>query len=275
MIKKKYLSELSSDEKNSITKLIADCIQYERLELSPPDINGTDAFIYIYCELPDSREPDSILIAYDMDDYYEITAFTAPSKRCRGFFSSLFEEFINEHIESSICFYTDGDSYDAFMTLTVYDCEYAGTEHLMKLDKRPVCKLDEKLILKVANRADLEALAKIHSLAFDIDEAASNSFLANAFDTGETIWSIYYGNDDDPAGLAITSDQGTETCLYGLAIKPPLQGNGIGKAASAALCCQNLTFPITLHVTEENLAAYNIYRKLGFKTDQELMEYWY
>ena len=35
------------------------------------------------------------------------------------------------------------------------------------------------------------------------------------------------------------------------------------------------TFPVTLHVTEENEAAFKIYKGMGFVTTQELMEYWY
>ena len=61
-----------------------------------------------------------------------------------------------------------------------------------------------------------------------------------------------------------------------LAIHPEYQGKGYGRdAVNVLLQKPEITFPVTLHVTEENEAAFKIYKGMGFVTTQELMEYWY
>ena len=108
----------------------------------------------------------------------------------------------------------------------------------------------------------------------DMEKEDSIAFLEQSFDTGETIWCITANNTI--VGLVLTSIQPDQTNLYGLAIHPEYQRKGYGRDAVKVLLQKpEITFPVTLHVTEENEPAFKIYKNIGFVTTQELMEYWY
>ena len=198
------------------------------------------------------------LFCYDLEDYLEVSAFTSPAHRCQGAFTSLFQKLMEGYEETPVCFYPDGNSYDALMTMEVLDCEYSGTEHLMRLEKRPevagdasIAENNATVTLYPATKDDLLALVAVHSAAFDMEKEDSIAFLEQSFDTGETIWCIAAGGTI--VGLVLTSIQPDQTNLYGLAIHPEYQGKGYGRdAVNVLLQKPEITFPVTLHVTEEN-----------------------
>ncbi len=281
MIKIKEFTELTEKDKASIRELIDDCIRYEQLELAVPDLDEEDGIAYLYYQSSKNPKLISVLFCYDLEDYLEVSAFTSPAHRCQGAFTSLFQKLMEGYEETPVCFYPDGNSYDALMTMEVLDCEYSGTEHLMRLEKRPEVAVDASIAennatvtLYPATKDDLLALVAVHSAAFDMEKEDSIAFLEQSFDTGETIWCIAAGGTI--AGLVLTSIQPDQTNLYGLAIHPEYQKKGYGRDAVKVLLQKpDITFPVTLHVTEENEAAYKIYKNIGFVTTQELMEYWY
>lgn len=281
MIKIKEFTELTEKDKASIRELIDDCIRYEQLELAVPDLNEEDGTAYLYYQSSKNPKLISVLFCYDLEDYLEVSAFTSPAHRCQGAFTSLFQKLMEGYEETPVCFYPDGNSYDALMTMEVLDCEYSGTEHLMRLEKRPevavvaaIAENNTTVTIYPATKDDLLALVAVHSAAFDMEKEDSIAFLDQSFDTGETIWCITANNTI--VGLVLTSIQSDQTNLYGLAIHPEYQGKGYGRdAVNVLLQKPAITFPVTLHVTEENEAAFKIYKGMGFVTTQELMEYWY
>ena len=281
MIKIKEFTELTEKDKASIRELIDDCIRYEQLELAVPDLDEEDGTAYLYYQSSKNPKLISVLFCYDLEDYLEVSAFTSPAHRCQGAFTSLFQKLMEGYEETPVCFYPDGNSYDALMTMEVLDCEYSGTEHLMRLEHRPemagdaaIAENNATVTLYPATKDDLLALVAVHSAAFDMEKEDSIAFLEQSFDTGETIWCIAAGGII--VGLVLTSIQPDQTNLYGLAIHPEYQGKGYGRdAVNVLLQKPEITFPVTLHVTEENEAAFKIYKGIGFVTTQELMEYWY
>lgn len=281
MIKIKEFTELTEKDTASIRELIDDCIRYEQLELAVPDLNEEDGTAYLYYQSSKNPKLISVLFCYDLEDYLEVSAFTSPAHRCQGAFTTLFQKLMEGYEETPVCFYPDGNSYDALMTMEVLDCEYSGTEHLMRLEHKPEVAVDAAIAennttvtLYPATKDDLLALVAVHSAAFDMEKEDSIAFLEQSFDTGETIWCI--AAVGTIVGLVLTSIQPDQTNLYGLAIHPEYQKKGYGRDAVKVLLQKpEITFPVTLHVTEENEAAYKIYKGMGFVTTQELMEYWY
>ena len=74
----------------------------------------------------------------------------------------------------------------------------------------------------------------------------------------------------------MNGDMGLNYYIKDVVVRPEYQGKGYGRdAVNVLLQKPEITFPVTLHVTEENEAAFKIYKRMGFVTTQELMEYWY
>ena len=215
---------------------------------------------------------------YDLEDYLEVSAFTSPAHRCQGAFTSLFQKLMEGYEETPVCFYPDGNSYDALMTMEVLDCEYSGTEHLMRLEKdlKWLWMLQLQKIIPPLLFIRQQRMTYLHLSQFTVppsilEKEDSIAFLEQSFDTGETIWCITANNTI--VGLVLTSIQPDQTNLYGLAIHPEYQKKGYGRDAVKVLLQKpEITFPVTLHVTEENEAAFKIYKGMGFVTTQELME---
>ena len=286
MIDRKTASRLTPSEKSMILSLEEQCRQYEQLELSAPDLDDPEAEILMYFEEPRGNLV-SVLIAYDIGEALEVKAYTHPEKRSRGYFSALFETLLNEHEEVPVCFYTDGCSYDALSVLESIDAEYEGTEHILQLKNADDNDLSGPAVpeveIRTAGSSLFPALSRMHARAFDVEEEDSLSFLEAASVQGDLIQAffIHTGGQPECCGFAIlsTADDGSAasgTSLYGFTVDTEHQGQGIGTAAlQALLMMPNLSFPVTLQVTEENEAAWKLYRHAGFESVSELMEYWY
>ena len=277
--------------------MVKRCIEFEQLEIAPPDFTDPDAEVYLYIERKKAQKDSiqSVLIAYDLGESLEVTAFTAPERRCQGYFTSLFLKLIADHEDMPVCFYTDGCSYDALKTLEVIEAEYEGTEHVMSLQSTLDASAETSETVRIcpASAQDLPRLADIHSRAFGLEEDESLAFLEDVLSRGDSLFLFQVdteglNTDDhrdntspdlskaDAIGLCALSVSEGGTGLYGFCIDPKVQQKGYGRAALARLLgSAGITYPVTLHVSEENESAFRLYRKAGFVSVQELMEYWY
>ena len=161
---------------------------------------------------------------------------------------------------------TKFDTTDYKVKIAAEVKDFNAKDHM---DSRSARRMDP--FCQYAVTAAKEAL---EDSGIDMEKEDSIAFLEQSFDTEETIWCIAAGGTI--VGLVLTSIQPDQTNLYGLAIHPKYQGKGYGRdAVNVLLQKPEITFPVTLHVTEENEAAFKIYKGMGFVTTQELMEYWY
>ena len=273
--------------------MVKRCIEFEHLEIAPPDFTDPDADVYLYIERKKTQKDSirSVLIAYDLGESLEVTAFTDPERRCQGYFTSLFLKLIADHEDVPVCFYTDGCSYDALKTLEVIDAEYEGTEHVMSLKSTLDASAETSETVRIcpAGAQDLPRLADIHSRAFGLEEDESLAFLEDVLSRGDSLFLFRADTEgldtddhrdntkpDHVIGLCALSVSEGGTGLYGFCIDPDAQQKGYGTTALAGLLDgAGIRYPVTLHVTEENKAAFRLYSGAGFVSIQELMEYWY
>ena len=290
MIKKIPFSRLSKALTSQIEDLVSRCIDYEQLSLSQPDLSDPDGTAYLYYEQPKDKAPSSVLLSFPLGDYAcDVSAFTEPDKRCRGYFSALLEKLSQDIGEIPLCFYVDGYSYDALKTLEVIDAEYAGTEHIMQYTGqeaespekaeagpgRDASPEGAKVSLRRACESDIPALSAIHSEAFECEKKDSADFLENAVKSNAAVY-VICTDREKPAGMFIISPDEEGSSLYCFCVDTELQGRGIAAEALRQLLEGRLAaYPVILHVSEENEAAFRLYRSAGFTSTQELMEYWF
>ena len=294
MIRKYRLPELTKKQVKGVINLIEKCLSYEKLELNVPDLADPDGLALMYFESPKSPEPASVLLAFSLGEAWEVTAFTDPAKRCRGYFTSLLEKFADETDGAPLCFYADGYSYDALKTLEVIDAEYTGTEHVMSLQaplsdndkEKEGADGDSTVTFSPATMDQLEVLCGIHSRSFDCSEEDSKAFLMQILGSDDTslapeneerqrLFTICRG-DGEIVGLYAISEGEHGSALFCFCIDEPHRGKGLATAAlDLLLRSSDLVYPVTLHVSEENEPAFRLYRKAGFISEQELMEYWF
>lgn len=275
MIRFRYASQLKDSQIEGIHALVDACIAYEGLSLTMPQLDEEDTQVFLSYAGSRIDQPLGVLIAFPGEEYFEVTAFTHPDCRCEGIFTSLFERFMAKNGETAVCFYPDGNSYDALATLDVLECEYSGTEQMMTCDlkNRPLLPIPDALSLEVCD--DIPLMEGIHSRAFGLEPEDSRTFLTESLENGAVCWLIR--KDNQPAGICLGTADGDNVYLYGFCIDPDLQQQGIGTGALAMLldCLSDVYQTVTIQVTEENTAAYRLYCSAGFTSTQELMEYWY
>ena len=293
-----------------IRALFNACVQYEGLTLSFPDL--TDESVYISCiyDVPDrgpasdpaapvtdssvftgtkpqgsagsqavsSGTPEflSVLIAFIEDDYIEMTAFTHPLHRCEGLFSCLFRHFLEtEADERPISFYPDANSYDALMTLDMLEAEYTVTEHVMicELAKHCTCPADTSVSMNVCD--DRKLLTAIHSKAFGLSKKESGTFINTALDDDAAAW--IFKKEEKTVGMCFGSADNDTVYLFSFCILPEYQGKKIGSQCLSMLInvLAGAYRYAKVQVTEENEAAFALYKNAGFESKEELMEYWY
>ena len=276
MIRSGNAGKLNERQRSQILGLYEACAEYEGLTLSEPELSDPETLVFRYYEGRKEDELLAVLLAYKEEECMEVTAFTHPGHRCRGFFTGLFEHFLQAVGEDMpVCFFPDGNSYDALCTLDELEAEYTGTDHLMDCNLRdhPEVRSDNAFSLEVCE--DLSQLAGIHSRAFELEEAASGDYLKTALDDGAVAWLFKKGTD--PVGMCLGTADSDSVYLFAFCIDPEYQGKGFGSACLSLLldCLAGAYQTARVQVTEENAPAFALYRKAGFISREELMEYWY
>ena len=108
MIKVCNEKELTPALQKKAEDLFAACAAYEGLTLSAPDLIAPEERVYLYLDDEDPSRLNAFLVTYDNGDYYEMTAFTRPECRQKGYFTKLFDRLISEiGEEAALCIYTD------------------------------------------------------------------------------------------------------------------------------------------------------------------------
>ncbi len=277
MIKVCNEKELTPALQKKAEDLFAACAAYEGLTLSAPDLIAPEERVYLYLDDEDPSRLNAFLVTYDNGDYYEMTAFTRPECRQKGYFTKLFDRLISEiGEEAALCIYTDGCSYDAFATLEFFlGAQYTSTEHLMTLDLSKYPEKHPSGDTALEDSSDIALLSRIHSRAFDVKQKESRDYLRQAVSDGSVLWEITSAGK--PCGLCLGTAGEDEVYLFGLAIDPDFQGKGIGTQAMDLLLSslKGNYKTVKIQVSEEDAAAYALYCHEGFQTAQELQEYWY
>lgn len=271
LLKKRALSKSQSEEVSILVKL---CREAEETSVDFP-LDDSD-FIYL---LYDNQKLVSTLSLFFPDsESCECRAFTHPDFRRKGYFSMLLDEVVDEldareeAAGSDISFYfvTDGKSHTALMTLKALDARYWYSEYMMKL---PLPSGKTVSSERCTEKIHLVFYQEDNSVSFEICDmyqlpASQDPVFCRIFDDLQ--------NQIGSFMLAKANQE--EIYLYGFEIREEQRGKGFGKMAVEEvihILSQISLKSLSLQVSEQNRAAFSLYKKTGFQITETLSYYLY
>lgn len=205
-------------------------------------------------------------------DEAEISAYTLPEYRRRGYFNKLLEEAIAEikkYAVPDLVFTCEPQSEAGKETLKKVGAELSFTEYVLKYvdnqDNSEKLK-DFKIRLKKAGLSDVETLIPMSQAVFNDEYEVAKSLITKTITSDNRIQYIGIW-DVKPIGIVSVRVENKEASIFGVGILPEYQGKGLGKEIIISIL-QKLKDEgiqdITIEVDSSNEKAFHLYKKCGF-----------
>ena len=288
-VKIQQLHQLNEKQIKDIEELVQECLMSDGLERAlylNNDLNfyeNLDSFYLLY----DHKKLVSVLtIVQPLEEEAEISAYTLPVERNKGYFTALLdyaeEELVGFDI-IRILFVVEPGSNSGDYALKACQAKYISSEYLLILDMingNPCGKVSNKIPLIELVELQTQILKEAATLSaeiFDTEIESSLSLLNNALES-EQIESYCAYLSNDLIGICNVNYGANHASLYGLGIAPQFQGKGYGRTLLNLLLTKiadRKTSYLTLQVGSENQKAFSLYRSSGFqiKTQYDYYEY--
>ena len=259
----KSLNRIDAAAKKEVWEVYLCCKEYGNLKSN----------IFIEIELDFNQEMNSLFLLYDknrlvsfifmfMPRSYEaeITAYTLPQHRRRGYFKRLLSEATEElkkYNVEDILFVCESQSLSGKETIKRLGADYDFTEYFMRYDKSIIAFdscCEYRTHLYNPDISDLETLCQISMLVYDESYEDAESMIKSSLTSSNR---KAYAEDG-------------EVSINGLGILPEFQGKGYGKELLLMIMrdlLENGHENITLEVNSKNNRAFELYRKSGFKVE--------
>jgi ribosomal protein S18 acetylase RimI-like enzyme len=249
--------------------------------------------VFLSNEINFNREIDCFYLLYDgeslvsflslfvlLQDEAEVSAYTLPDFRKRGYFHTLFEkaaEELKKYGIAKVLFVCEPAGRAALKVLKTYGAGLSHSEYRMAYESGDYRKSDSSLRLEPASQNHLAEMAALDSLLFDCSHEESLSQLNKSL-ASENIKSFGAFLGGKLVGVCSASFQDDGATIYGIGISPECQGNGYGRELLNLLLEQILLenpCEISLEVSSTNTVAYQLYRTNGFHVKTQYDYYAY
>lgn len=210
----------------------------------------------------------------------EVSAYTLPEKRKKGFFKILLESAINElrkYGVKEILFVHEPSSNDGMLALKKLNVVYDFSEYLLVYSQDEFIKRDGKLKLAPITIQDVDEIAKLHMDIFNKTLEEGKAIVNRAIESKDRI-SYMAKVDNEIVGICSISLEGSNAFICGLGISTKHRGLGYGKEILSKGIEKALTMDIKdiyLEVDSKNHTAYNLYINNGFIIKTQLDYYRY
>ncbi|KAB2331157.1 GNAT family N-acetyltransferase [Cytobacillus depressus] len=204
---------------------------------------------------------------YGFGNKVELCGMVHPEFRRKGIFTELYHtalQAVNERGFTQILLNAPSNSQSAKKFLQTIPCSYAFSEHQMKWEEKDLSENEEvKLRLSTPDDFELEVQLNVQCFGFKEDEAREYNRRPR-WDMDQ--YYIVMSGEKSVGKMRISRTDG-EAWIYGFAILPEYQGQGIGrKALTNAVIKEHQTgFPIFLEVEAKNANALRLYESIGFR----------
>jgi ribosomal protein S18 acetylase RimI-like enzyme len=273
---------LGNKQLDDIRSLQQICEEKENIELklnwdslrNRPDGQQNDFFQY-----DDNGKLLGYLALYTFGGPIELCGMVHPEHRQKGIFSQLFKQARHSLEKASkLLINAPANSASAKSFLKSRPCTYSFSEYQMKHQaSKIIAEVNPQVTLRNAIESDLNFISYLDSVCFDIPEQETIAFNKEAWLGGnEPTFIVEYGGKE--AGKIRIQKEEDATWIYGFAIEPSLQGNGIGRSALSQVVMNEQNKGIErvhLEVAAENEHALRLYKSCGFESygTQDYYEY--
>ena len=279
--------KLTEKQRSQISSLFSECTgdlsgPYALSLVLPNEESEEEDTFYALYYIEDS--PVSFLSLFCPDGKTaEISGFTHPAFRNRGYFSVLLKEALTEAKktfgEPEFAFQALSSDPDTAAYLRARGLSFSHSECLMVKDipEVPAVSSGDPLSpVRIVPSSDRKLLARLHETSFTEEALPVQGYIDTVLADDQTTSYLILGEDETAVGLFHLTNDGTDRIFYfmGLGIVPTLRRKGLARASLIALF-QALpgSSRLYLQVSTENEPAFRLYEGLGFQIETKLDYY--
>lgn len=266
--------KLTKQKKKDISELIRICNEVDNLHGSPFLEQSLNYYLDIPCFFfyyEGEKLVSFLSLFFSCINEVEVSAYTHPEYRQKGYFSALFSKastFFNSLSIEYILFMAEPHCMSSIKTLSCLHAEYLYSDYSMTLFRNsPYISSSSDFSLLYATESDLQTLSCIHAEAFNLPKDISYEFFTTTF-SQDSVLCYKYLLKDTIIGFCNVQSNKSSLSLFGICIQKKYQNLGYGKLMLELLLNNLLLLqkPIQLEVNSSNIAALHLYQKLGFST---------
>jgi ribosomal protein S18 acetylase RimI-like enzyme len=262
--------------------------QIREVEASCKIYDGSKGDIYLDTSLNVYPEMNSLFLLYKdsslvsvlfifmpSTEVAEVSAFTLPEHRQKGYFKKLLKEAAKELIKYGppelllVCETQSKPGFEAVKNIegelefTEYFLRYKGSLNVSKNHQLLRIKLQE------ASLKDFEVIVELRQQIFNESYEDVKSIVQNTMQSENRIQYIAT-LEDDPVGVGAVSFDKDEVSINGLGISPQYQGKGYGRELLTLIIHElqkKGVQEITIDVNSSNENAFHLYKSCGFEVE--------
>ena len=214
-------------------------------------------------------------------DELELVGLTHPSQRRTGHFHALVRaaaELARSFSIPDLLFSCERTSRSGVAAVQALGAALDFTEYRLRYDKAAngqATSVSDGLTLREATPADLEDMCAVSSMAFAEPPEQTRRFLMRAMEAPNRTQYIVHQNGV-PAGIGAIGYEEGEATVFGLAVLPQLQNQGIGRGMLTLILRDVVARgveDIAIEVDSTNARALHLYLSSGF-TEEVVNDYY-
>lgn len=274
----KKFSEPSAEIIKDIREVESICKEHDKLNGSiflDTSINFNHEIKSLYLLYENNKLVSLISMFIPTSEEAEVSAYTLPEYRRRGYFKKLLDEATKEITKYNIpylIFVCEPQSNDGIETIKRLKTEFDFTEYFLRykgsLNDMEVHRISEIKLHKAENK-DLETIIRLSQEIFNDNYDDAKSMITKSFEAENRMQYIAV-LDEKIIGMGSVSVENGEASIVGLGVIPRCQGKGFGREILNLILVDlkdRGRENITIEVDSTNKNAFELYKKCGFEVE--------
>lgn len=271
------LNHLNKKQKNEVSELINSCLNFEQLERTlylDNDLNYYEDLEYFYL-LYINKKLISVLTIYQANiNEAEISAYTLPTERRKGYFNNLLNcalDTLNTFQITHIVFVVEPKSKSGIGVMHALNACYKKSEYLLRLglnqDLQQEKTSDIELTLKEMDLSTIKEAIEINIETLNTDPIEAQYMFQEVLEAEDMICYCAFYNEV-MIGICCVGYGSNSASIFALGIKKLYQGGGFGRKLITKVICRiqrKKINTVSLQVGSKSKEAFSLYKSLGFQ----------